>query len=40
VALLGDEDAPERSELDVAPDIGDVAGTEAAVVWASVATCG
>ena len=34
VALAGGEDAAERAELDVAADIGDVAGAEAAVVEA------
>ena len=34
LALVGRERLPERPELDVAADVGDVAGAEAAVVQA------
>jgi len=34
VALLGGESTPERAEFDVTADVGDVAASKAAVVWA------
>ena len=40
VALGGGEGAAERTELDVARDVGHVAGAEAAVVWNPFATYG
>ena len=40
VALRRRERLAERTELDVAADVGDVAAAEAAVVWSFLATCG